>query len=714
MKNLTETDKKVGKKRGSIRNQIIRSGALPVLIGFVVIFILVLTNVHSALEQRIEEELEIATDSVAEQVDEYFEKFDHITDVMAQNEQFMNMTKALVPGNKDVKKLPDFKEAFQSLVSIHKSDSNIVAVWVADIDTSQLWASDGYFTAPDWDVTSREWYKSIQANPNANFIMSKPYLYEFINQKIVSIVTPMRDENGTLLGVAGIDVTITKVSEFMAQTKLGETGYYTLVTNTGDIMYHPDEKLIDTQIQDAPLSEKLKKLIADKKEDLLHYKEDGVKLLGSNKVAKTTNWHIISAITEKEIYQDYFSLRTGMLIVFIIVLAVSLLALWFSSKLISQSLVELNKAAEQIANGDLDVHLDVRANNEVGMVSESMNKTVSRLNEYIDYIDEIAKVLVQMASGDMRIRLTKDYKGEFQIIKTALENISASLNHTLGLINDSSEQVNQGAIHVSSSAQALATGATEQASSLEELTASAVEISTQSKENAENAENSKNLALRAGAELQEVVSHMSKMLSAMEDISNSSEEIHKIIKVIDDIAFQTNILALNASVEAARAGEAGKGFAVVADEVRNLAVKSAEAAKQTQVLVEESVRNANIGFEISKETSVSIERVGEIAQQSTQILEIIAEASKVQSQTIERMNVSLGQISTVVQSNAATAEQSSAASEELSAQATMLYEEVKKFKLENTNSMSNNFDTPTFSNQEFSAPASFENSGDKY
>lgn len=714
MKKITATDEKIVKKRGSIQNQMIRSGALPVLIGFVIIFILVLTNVHSALEQRINEELQIATDSVAEQVDEYFEKFDHITDVMAQNEQFVNMTKALVPGNRDVKKLPNFSEAFQSLLSIHESDSNIVAVWVADTDTSQLWASDGNFTSPDWDVTSREWYKSIQANPNADFIMSKPYLYEFINQKIVSIVTPIRDENGVLLGAAGIDVTISKVSEFMSKTELGESGFFVLVTDSGNIMYHPDDKLIDTDIDTAPISDNIKQMIADKKEGLLHYKESGTKLKGNNKIAQTTNWNIISAITEKEVYEDYYNLRTGMLIVFIVVLTAYFIALWFSSKRISKSLVELNKAAEQIADGDLDVRLDIRVNNEVGTVADSMNRTVLRLREYIDYIDEIAKMLVQMASGDMRIRLTKDYKGEFQIIKTALENISKSLNHTLGLINDSSEQVNQGAIHVSSSAQALATGATEQASSLEELTASANEVANQSKENAQNAENSRNLSVKAGSELQEVVLHMNKMLSAMEDITNSSEEIHKIIKVIDDIAFQTNILALNASVEAARAGEAGKGFAVVADEVRNLAVKSAEAAKQTQALVEESVRNANIGFEISKETSESIHRVGELAQQSSEFLEIIAKASQEQSHTIDRMNISLGQISTVVQSNAATAEQSSAASEELSAQATMLYDEVKKFKLENRNSVSTTFDAPTLSHQEFSTSPSFENSGDKY
>lgn len=677
------------KKRGSIRNQMMRMGAIPVIIGFLAVFAMVLHNVKSTLETRFQSELAIATNSVAQDVYLYFERFDTMTDIMSQNEQFFNMTKALVPGSRDVKKLPNFEESFKSLISIHESDENIVAVWVADIDTSQLWASDGNFTAPEWDVTSREWYKSIQANPGSDFYMSKPYLYEYINQQIVSIVTPMYD-NGKLVGVAGIDVTITKIEDFMKKQKLGESGFYALTTTDGKIMYHPNNDLIGQQAQDAEISDNLKQMLNNNEVGKLNFTQDGKKFHGHVSNVGSTGWKVTSGITEKEMYHDYVSLKYEMITVFLIVLILYLGLLWVRTKMITSSLIELNNAAVRISEGDLDVQLNIHANNEVGLVGDSMNKTVDRLREYIDYIDEIARILVQMASGDMRIRLTKDYKGEFQVIKTALENISQSLNHTLSLINESSEQVNQGAVHVSSSAQALATGATEQASSLEELTASVVEISNQSKQNAENAENSRSLAIESEQDLVGVTNHMSKMLVAMEDITKSSEEIHKIIKVIDDIAFQTNILALNAAVEAARAGEAGKGFAVVADEVRNLAVKSAEAAKQTQILVEESVRNANIGLDISRETSSSLEKVGEKAQKSKAFLEIIADSSKEQAITIDRINTALGQVSTVVQSNAATAEESSAASEELSAQANMLYNEVKKFRLENTNTTLSN------------------------
>ena len=230
-------------------------------------------------------------------------------------------------------------------------------------------------------------------------------------------------------------------------------------------------------------------------------------------------------------------------------------------------------------------------------------------------------------------------------------------------------------------AQALSQGATEQASSIEELSASITEITDQINKNAENAKQANDSAEHAGREIMNSNEQMRSMVEAMDEITVKSSEISKIIKVIDDIAFQTNILALNAAVEAARAGAAGKGFAVVADEVRNLASKSAEAAKGTTVLIEESIAAVQSGSEIARRTAEMLDESANVTRQAVSLIEKITEASIMQAESAAQINVGVEQISSVVQTNSATSEESAAASEELSGQAELLKSLVGKFRL---------------------------------
>jgi len=248
-------------------------------------------------------------------------------------------------------------------------------------------------------------------------------------------------------------------------------------------------------------------------------------------------------------------------------------------------------------------------------------------------------------------------------------------------INQASDQVASGSEQVSFGAQALSQGATEQASSVEELSATIVELSGHVKVNADHAAEASRLSNDAGSGVMESDGHMKEMIEAMGDISDKSKEIGKIIKTIDDIAFQTNILALNAAVEAARAGSAGKGFAVVADEVRNLAQKSAEAAKNTTVLIEGSILAVDNGTRIVGQTAKSLQDVVVKAGNVTNKMTDIANASEQQAKAIAQVTQGIEQIAAVVQTNSATAEESAAASEELTGQAQMLKELVGKFRL---------------------------------
>lgn len=375
--------------------------------------------------------------------------------------------------------------------------------------------------------------------------------------------------------------------------------------------------------------------------------------------------------------------RVSLSVVGIIVLALSLLAVSVLLYL-KKTIQYITGISRRIAQGELTLSINEKtfSKDELGQLSHAMGQILARLAEYYNYICEITQVLDTMKQGDMRIRLAQSYEGEFAAIKTGLLGISSSLNHTLSLIDIAAEQVSTGAAQVSSGAQALAAGSTEQAASIEELSASVADIAQQAVENSSNVKLANLYVEKSGEGIQTGNSHMQQLTQAMADIGSASNQIASITKVIEDIAFQTNILALNAAIEAARAGEAGKGFAVVADEVRNLASKSADAAKQTTTLIQNSVETVSKGAQIAAQTAQILEEVGENTRKVTESFSRIEQASAAQAAAIEQIQTGLSQVTSVVQNNAATAEENSATSEEMSSQAITLRAEVGNFKLE--------------------------------
>jgi len=269
----------------------------------------------------------------------------------------------------------------------------------------------------------------------------------------------------------------------------------------------------------------------------------------------------------------------------------------------------------------------------------------------------------------------------------ALVHMVDSLNTLFGEINNSTAQVASGAKQIADGSQSLAQGSTEQASSIEQLSASITEIAHKTKDNAGKAEKAAVLANTIKQNAEKGSRQMDEMTAAVKDINTASQNIKKVIKVIDDIAFQTNILALNAAVEAARAGQHGKGFAVVAEEVRNLAAKSAEAAKDTGGLIADSMEKAELGSRIANDTAASLAEIVSGINESSQIVNEIAQSSDEQSAGITQINHGIGQVAHVVQQNSATAEESAAASEEMSGQSNMLEDLVAQFKLKDGGGM---------------------------
>lgn len=373
------------------------------------------------------------------------------------------------------------------------------------------------------------------------------------------------------------------------------------------------------------------------------------------------------------------------LIVSVSILIISLIAAIIISRMVITSITkpvgEIDHVAKEIADGNLEESITYESKDELGKLAVNFNKTVSRLRNYVNYIDEISAVLDQIAEGDLVFTLQYDYFGEFAKIKTALNNISDSLNDTMMQINESAEQVNTGSTQMAESAQALAEGATDQASQIEELVATVNEVAEQVNMSAQQ-------AVEAAKDTEQVVKKtteskelMNRMEEAMKTIHDTSSKVVSIIQTIEEIASQTNLLALNASIEAARAGEAGRGFAVVANEIGKLAEDSSQAANNTRNLIQLSMGEIQKGNSMVKDTVASLDEVADNVQQVSSVIASTKESAERQAVTMDQIRQGVEQMSGVVQSNSASAEETSATSEELAAQASNLNELVGRFKL---------------------------------
>lgn len=385
----------------------------------------------------------------------------------------------------------------------------------------------------------------------------------------------------------------------------------------------------------------------------------------------------------QEIYKKGAATGNGAVIVANVIntlgIIAEILAAVYLTKHITKAVREINRAAGKMAQGDFDVEIKYTSKDELGQLSDSMRTLCVSTKEIISDLDYVLK---NVADGNLTVDSQAEtaYVGAYSELLNSTRSFVSKLENALVKINDAAEQVSSGSDQVSAGAQALAQGATEQASSVEELAATIQAIHGQINTNASHSKEANEKTNSAGTEMGIANDKMNALVKAMEEIRQCSTQISDIIKTIEDIAFQTNILSLNAAIEAARAGTAGKGFAVVADEVRNLASKSAEAANNTNVLIENTVRAIEYGNNLVDEVADMMKIVSNASQVVAGLNAEIADGSAEAAQSIAQINIGVEQISNVVQTNSATAEQSAAASEELSSQASMLKNLIAQFK----------------------------------
>lgn len=625
------------------------------------------------------ENLQLGCNYSAGQVESFFNKIFGVAETQAANPLIVNGLE-----NWEATKFEHSEQASalkNEMIDVQQAHKeNIINLCLTSISTKELLQSHGSFLSmPDFDVTTREWYQ--RATSEDKTVVSGAYIDVNTNELVATVATPIH--NGTqIIGIQSMDISVTNLINKLSQVHLGENGYIAVFDTEQNVLYHPNPDYVLKNISDLPYSDNLKDAIKnDKPVENMKCTLNGETFYCNTAYLDSIDYLVLGVMPEAEYMNIVAATRNDTVFGFAFCIAVlSVVALLFAKGFV-HALKKLGYAAEQLADGQMDVAIDINSNDEIGDLASHIQAIVNRLKEYMAYIDEISSVLQQIAQGDLTFTLHQEYVGEFAKSKAALLDIQANLSNTMLGITQAADQVDCGANQIAQGAQTQAQGATEQTSAVESLSTKIQQLHSDAQLNMDNASAISDNTQKMGEEIQNSNVEMGNLMTAIDKIARESGEIVKIIKTIEDIAFQTNILALNAAVEAARAGSAGKGFAVVADEVRNLAAKSAEAAKNTTVLIQRSVEAVEEGRRIAVETADVLQGTTNGAREIVERVTRIAESYQQITNELDLVNQGMGQITSVVQSNSATAEESAAASEELSGQADMLKQMIEGFKL---------------------------------
>lgn len=537
-------------------------------------------------------------------------------------------------------------------------------------------------TTSGTDVSSCDYFRKAIAGQT--YVSST-----LVTDKKVFLIVSTRSSNGSsaVICVLSSDT----FSKMIADVSIGKSGYGFIVDKDGKIIAHKDQSIVTNSVNyvDKAKNDHAFASAASIVQNMKAGKTgtqaitlNGVnQCIGYTPIKDTDGWSIAVSANVNEMMGRFYTSIFITVALMLLFMAFSCVFAYKVANPIANPIRHLVKRIQLLADGDLHSEVPkVSSKDEIGVLADSFSGTVDTLN---CYVGEISTVLESLAAGDCTVQTHQEYKGDFTAIEAALNTIVTNMDRILTNINYSADQVAVGASQVSGAAQTLAKGATEQESSIEELSSTVSGISAQVKENAEYATNANADVALVSSEIETSNRYMGDMVSAMSQISDSSNQIQKIIKTIEDIAFQTNILALNAAVEASRAGAAGKGFAVVADEVRNLASQSSNAANHITSLIQNSMKQVENGTRISDATAKSLLRVVESIKAVTDTVGKISQSFHQQSNAINQVTLGVDQILGVVQTNSATAEESAAASEDLSGQAQTLKELVQQFHLSN-------------------------------
>lgn len=653
------------------------------LVGMLLLWIIVSTNTASMVKSDITNQMTDAVESRAAIINEYVTSAEEYMTAFALGDEVRELL--LNPEDLTVlEEAQQYTEEFASVKGIFEG------LYIATPDTHVL------------THTSKEAVGMVTRTGESldifqNTILAQQQLTNLGIMKspgtgsmILSMYYPIFEDN-TCIGYVGAGVYASHLMDALLNLDikgLPDSEYVFLNVETGVYLYHQDESLLNTETTDSGYKDIIQQIQADGSIEASTYSyrdEEGVNQLVVYKYLKDRGWVFMVRDSATEVYSSVIKVRV---VVGLLCAAMAVTIIFITLIILYREGKELMVVEHAIAHlGDLNLSADkdleifYGRSDEIGMIAQTTHHVCVCLRKTID---DVARILEEMAAGNLTVDVTKNesyYIGDFKVLSGSLKSIHANLMGVIRDISNVANQVDTSANQVSMGAQALFQGTREQAESVDGLVSNMTTITSQIQNSAVRCGNASNLVDKATGYAAEADTKMEQLIVSTKNIDKSSAQIVSIIKTIEDIAFQTNILALNASVEAARVGAAGKGFSVVADEVQNLATRSSEAVQNTNTLIKQSIKDVKTGTESTDLVVSAMQVINDCIQSIKLLMDEIETASVEQSQMIVLIENRIKEISEVVQANSSAAEESAEVSKGLSEQARTLNSLISRFHI---------------------------------
>ncbi len=650
--------------------------------GMLLLWLIVSTRVASMVESNITNQMIDAVESRASIINDYVASAEEYVSAFALGSEVHDLLlnpedpTLLQKGQKYTEEFAAVKGIFEGLY-ISTPDTYVLT------HTSQ--GAIGITTRSGESL--EEFHKTILSKPELTNlgIMKSPGT----GSMILSMYFPLFDGQ-TCIGYVGAGVYASRLMDVLLGLNiegLPHSEYVFLNVDTGTYLYHEDEALLNTETTDKGYLEIINRIKTDGRTEAGIYSyqdENGTDQLVVYKYLKDRNWVFMVRDDVAEVYQEVETVRFTVGTICAIVAAVIVLVTLFILYREGRELMVMENAIRRLGNLELSADHELEAfyhrKDEIGMIAQTIHHLCDCLRKTID---DIGRILGEMADGNIAVDVMKNenyYIGDFKVLSESLQSIRTHLMDVMRDITQIANQVNSGANQVSAGAQALSQGTMEQKTAISSLVSNITNITEQIQDSTIRCSNASDLVDRATGYAAEADTKMEQLLAATTNIDRSSAKIVGIIKTIEDIALQTNILALNASVEAGRAGAAGKGFSVVSGEVRDLATKSAEAARNTSALISHSIEDVKIGTESTNLAISAMQVINECIQSIKMQMDEISSTSSQQAEMIASVESRIKEVSNVTQANSSAAEESAAISNELSKQARTLNQLISQFR----------------------------------